>query len=117
MFAIAINRRTHTASFSAQLPDSATRPVLMAIRPSAGSHSLMAEARAFKGVVSAENEDDLEAFVSATARGSVDGFVLLETPPRVAPEGASTKAGEDMASEELYDPLLSRKRYESETAL
>ena len=31
--------------------------------------------------------------------------------------GAPSARGEDIASEELYDPLLSRKRYDRETAL
>jgi hypothetical protein len=114
---VTINRRTHTASFSAQLPDSATRPVLMAIRPSVGSHSLMVEGRAFKGVVNSDSQLDLEAFVATVAKGSGGGFTELAAAPRVAHVDATMRTTDDMKSEELVDPLLSSKRYDQETTL
>ena len=48
-----LNRKTHAGSFTSQLP-STTRAVLLALR--AGTAPLTAEARAFKGVVSSDNQ-------------------------------------------------------------
>jgi hypothetical protein len=107
-----VNKRTHDVSFTAQIPDT-NRPVLIALRASS-TGPLAVEARAFRGVVSSENQLDLDAFVSATSRGG-DGFVKIETPPRIVPSG--TVAGVELAEEELYDPLLSKKKYEAETTL
>jgi len=116
-----LNRKTHSASLTAQLPPT-RRPVLMALRETSPS-ALVTEARAFQGIVSAEGQLELDAFVStATAKasgtqGSGSGFVQLEVPPRVVPADARPGVGSEMSHEELYDPLLSRKRYEQETSL
>lgn len=110
----ALNRRTHAASFTKQLPET-SRAVLLALR--ATSAPLSAEARAFRGAVSSDNQLEVESFVATAVKG--EGFTALETPPRVAPadEGSASGRGESLASEELFDPLLSQKRYEREIAL
>ena len=107
-----LNKRTHDASFASQIPDT-SRAVLIALRATPSS-PLGAEARAFRGVVSAENQLDLDAFVATVARGG-GAFTRLDAPPRVLPAG--TVPGVDLANEELHDPLLSNKRFESESAL
>ena len=74
----------------------------------------MAEARAFPGVVSSDNQLDVDTFVAAVAKRASAGFHRLEKPPAITPVdglAAGTR------SDELYDPLLSSKRYESETAI
>ena len=111
----AINRKTHTASFTAQLP-STSRAVLIALRETSTS-ALAVEARAFKGVISKDNQLDVDAFVSTASKVGGEGFLKLETPPRVEPEDLPRAGSEDLARAELYDPLLSRKQYERETAL
>ena len=120
--AATLNRKSHLASFAAQLPaSSSARAVLIALRATPERGPLTAEARAFRGVVSADNKLDLEAFVSTCATGT-GGFTRLEALPKVVPKhgsgsGSGSAAGEAMAEEERYDPLLSQKRYERETAL
>lgn len=114
-----LNRRTHVASFSSQIPDT-TRPVLIALRAAAAP--LSAEARAFRGAISPDNQPEIDGFVATAARGEGD-FIRLEAPPRVtvvAKRGGGGAGGglsEDLGSEELFDPLLSNKRWEMETAL
>lgn len=110
-----INRKTHTASFTAQLP-STSRAVLIALRETSTS-ALAVEARAFKGVISTDNQLDVDAFISTASKAGGEGFLKLETPPRVEPEDLPNSGAGDLTRAELYDPLLSRKRYESETAL
>jgi len=91
--------------------------VLLALRPTQNDGPLIAEARAFQGVVSADNQLDVDTFVAAVARGSTS-FQRLEKPPIVTPvEHSSASMDKTMEEEELYDPLLSNKRYERETAL
>jgi len=89
--------------------------VLLALRSASSAGPLLAEARAFRGVLSSDEQMDVDAFVATVARGSAQDFNLLEKPPRISP--ADHKASEAMADEELYDPLLSSKRFERETAL
>jgi len=109
-----LNRKTHTATFTAQVPET-SRAVLLALRSASSAGPLLAEARAFRGVLSSDEQMDVDAFVATVARGSAQDFNLLEKPPRISP--ADHKASEAMADEELYDPLLSSKRFERETAL
>lgn len=120
---VTLNRKTHAASFTAQLPET-TRAVLLTLRSNDQANGLGGEARAFKGVItsSADAQLELEAFVAASATGvsgSAGGFTKLGALPRVTPlaKAGGVAAGEDMAAEELYDPMLSSKRYEHETAL
>ena len=69
-------------------------------------------------VVPLTTQLDLDAFVATSAKPASGGFVTLDTPPRVSPiEGRTLSDRDDLASEELYDPLLASKRYARETAL
>ena len=113
---VTLNQRTHSASFTSRIPQT-NRAVLLALRAAPATGPLSAEARAFKGVINAENQLDLEAFVSTAAKEGSAGFSALDTPPRVSPVTVRAASAEDIASEELYDPLLSGKRYERETRL
>ena len=115
-----LNRKTHTASFTAQLPET-SRPVLLALRSTDDANGLGGEARAFKGVISGTDSDtqlELDAFVSTCAKGAGE-FMRLDALPKIVPAGerSGANAGEQMQSEELYDPLLSLKRYQQETRL
>ena len=78
----------------------------------ASASALVAEARAFQGIVSSEAQLELDAFVATATTSSQGssghGFVKLEVPPRVAPEDARPGVGVELSQEELYDPLLSR---------
>jgi hypothetical protein len=115
-----LNRKTHTASFTAQLPET-SRPVLLALRSTDDTNGLGGEARAFKGVISGTDSDaqiELDAFVSTCAKGAGE-FMRLDALPQIVPAGerSGANAGQQMQSEELYDPLLSFKRYQQETRL
>lgn len=110
-----LNRKSHTASFSAQIPQT-PRAVLIALRNTAATNGpLTAEARAFQGLVHADQQLELDAFVSSCAKGS--GFKKLDMLPRITLMESATSGGVDVRNEELYDPLLSSKRYERETSL
>lgn len=87
---------------------------MVALRAAPALGPLLAEARAFPGVVSSDNQLDVDTFVAAVAKRASAGFHRLEKPPAITPVdglAAGTR------SDELYDPLLSSKRYESETAI